>query len=371
MKKSDLFFRKNSKNTSLFGVLSLLPTALPSIKFLLFPFSVFFSIGVWFRNFFFDLKIFKSRSVSKPVICVGNLTTGGTGKTPWVQFICEYLEKMDKKVLIVSRGYGGSFSGIMEVQTNSDPRQCGDEPLWLKQKTHALVYVGRNRFATTQKALSRQKTDVVLLDDGYQHRQIKRDFNIVLLDALAPAHHYSMLPMGRMRERFSSLKRADALIITRCNHARPENVKKLIAHCCSYISKSQIFLSDYIFENWSPLFDGLSRDLKKEKLSLVCALGNPHSFLKTVHELDVNPIKNFIFPDHYFWTPHDIKEIIKNMEKEKSFDLLVTAKDAVKLFHYRQDFLNRGIQLWICSMNIKLRDKAENLFSKMPGTREE
>ncbi len=335
------------------------------MKWFLLPFSILFFIGIRFRNLFFNLKIFKSRSVSKPVICVGNLTTGGTGKTPWVQFICEHLEKTGKKVLIVSRGYGGLFSGIMEVLLESNPEQCGDEPLWLKQKTKSLVYVGKNRFAATKKALSKQTVDIVLMDDGYQHRQMKRDLNIVLLDATTPFHHYFIFPVGRMRENFSSLKRANILIITKCNHTKPENVKKLIGCCSPYISRTQIFFSDYIFKKWVPLFDNFSRDFKKERLSVACALGNPHGFLETIHNLDIEPVKKFIFRDHYFWKPHDIKKIIKNMNNEKSFDLLITAKDAVKLLRYKQDFYSSGIQLWICSMEIKLRDETKKLFSKI------
>ena len=335
------------------------------MKWFLLPFSIFFFIGVLFRNFLFDLKILKSRSVSKPVICVGNLTTGGTGKTPWVQFICEYLEKMGKKALIVSRGYGGLFSEIMEVLLESDPEQCGDEPLWLKQKTKSLVYVGKNRFAATQKALLKKAVDIVLMDDGFQHRQMKRDLNIVLLDATTPFHDYFMLPVGKMRETFSSLKRANILIITKCNYTKPKNVKKLINHCCPHISRTQIFLSDYVFKKWIPLFDNFSRDFKKEQLSVACAIGNPHGFLKTIHNLKIEPIKKFIFQDHYFWKPCDIKKIIKNMKSEKSFDLLITAKDAVKLLRYKQDFSNSGIQLWICSMEIKLGEESKKLFSKI------
>ena len=333
------------------------------MKWLLFPFSILFSFGVWFRNFLFELKIFESQSVSKPVICVGNLTTGGTGKTPWVQFICKQLEKKDKKVLIVSRGYGGSFSGIMEVQPGSNPRQCGDEPLWLKQKTKAFVYVGKNRFATIQKALSERKIDVVLMDDGYQHRQMKRDFNIVLIDATIPFHHYFMLPAGRMREGFSSLKRVDVLVVTKCNHAKPENIEKLINNCLPHISKEQIFLSEYTFEKWIPLFDNLSGSFKKEQVSLACAIGNPRSFLKTIDSLDIKPVKKFIFQDHYFWKSDDVKKIIKDMKEERSSDLLITDKDAVKLLYFKEDFSNCGIQLWICSMQIKFKDK--NLFSKI------
>lgn len=333
------------------------------MKWFLFLFSVLFSIGVWLRNLFFDLKIFKSRSVPKPIICIGNLTTGGTGKTPWIYFICEQLEKTGKEVLIISRGYGGSFSGVMEVQTESNPRQCGDEPLWLKQKTKASVYIGKDRFTTIKKALSRHKIDVILMDDGYQHRQMERDLNIVLIDATAPFDHYSILPMGRMREGFSSLKRANFLIITKCNLAKKENIKKLTDRCFPYISEKQIFFSDYIFEKWIPLFDTFPRNFKKERVSVACALGNPQGFLKTINSLDINPEKKFIFPDHYFWKSNDIKKIIKNMKKEKSFSLIITAKDSVKLLNYKKEFSDSGIQLWICSMQIKIKNKA--LFSQI------
>ena len=296
---------------------------------------------------------------------------------------------MGKKPAIVSRGYGGHFSGITEVQSDNDPRQCGDEPLLLKQKTLVPVYVGKNRFATARKILSKHKIDVILLDDGYQHRQFKRDFNIVLFDASAPSHHYSLLPMGRMRESFSSLKRADALIINKCNRTNSGKVEKLLNKCRPYISESRIFFSDYIFEKWSPLFDepkssefiktpgsgekighsnnfDFTGSLKKQRSSLICALGNSRDFLKTIDDLGINPARKFIFPDHHLWKPNEIKKIIETMKKDKSFNLLSTAKDAVKLVRYRKEFLNQKIQLWICSMKLKSEKKTiEYLFSKI------
>ena len=333
--------------------------------YFLFPFSIVFFLGVLLRNLFFDLGIFGSSRAKKPVICIGNLTTGGTGKTPWVGLICEYLKQQNQKPAIVSRGYSGKFSGIMEVQKDSDPRLCGEEPLWLKQKTCAPVYVGRNRFATIQRVVLEQKVDVILLDDGYQHRSLKRDFDIVLFDASAPQNHYSLLPMGRMRESFSSLKRAGAVIINKCNWAEPEAVERIMQWCRPFISSSKIFLSDYEFKEWKPLFGELSCEFKKEKLSLACGLGNPQTFLKTVKSLGLDPIGKFIFPDHYFWKPDDLKKITDDMKKTGSLDLLITAKDAIKLSLYREHFVQRRVQLWVCSMETKPRQSCGALFSQI------
>ena len=125
--------------------------------YFLFPFSILFFVGVFLRNLFFDLGIFGSRKVKKPVICIGNLTTGGTGKTPWVGLICEYLKQAGQKPIIVSRGYSGKFSGIMEVQKDSDPRLCGEEPLWLKKENICAGLCGSQSFCHGPKGSLRTK----------------------------------------------------------------------------------------------------------------------------------------------------------------------------------------------------------------------
>ena len=204
-----------------------------------------------------------------------------------------------------------------------------------------------------------------MLDDGYQHRSLKRDFDIVLLDASAPRNHYSLLPVGRMREGFSSLKRAGAVIINKCNWAEPEAVEGIMECCRPFISSSKIFLADYEFKEWTPLFEDLSGKFTKEKLSLACGLGNPQTFLKTVESLGLDPIGKFIFPDHYFWKPNDLERITGDMKKTGSSDLLITAKDAIKLSLYREHFVGEGIQLWICSMETKPRQGCETLFSQI------
>ena len=353
-------------------------------KVFLFPFSILFFIFVFLKNLFFDLKILKPKEIPKPVVCVGNLTTGGTGKTPWVHLLCDFFVRSGKTPAIVSRGYKRQSSGIMEVQLNTDPRESGEEPFWLKQKTRSIVYVGENRWNTVKKILFKHKVDLILMDDGFQHRWLKKNLNIILLDATAPLSHYFPLPFGRMREGFSSLKRADFLIVNKCNQAEEKKLKKLVSFCRPFLSDSQIFFSDYIFEKPVPLFNsenpGLSGStdenfkdkkatpvwsFKNKKISTLCAIGNPGSFLKNLQSFGIIPVKQFIFPDHYFWENHEIEKIVKIMKERDSCDLLVTEKDAVKLSSYKNFFLDQKIQVWSCVMTLKLRADKKKFFSKI------
>ena len=344
-------------------------------KFFLFPISLLFLVFAFLRNLFFDLKLLKVKEPSGPVICVGNLTAGGTGKTPWVHRLCDFFIKSGKTPAIVSRGYKRQSSGIMEVQLDTDPKECGEEPFWLKQKTRSIVYVGENRSDTVEKVLSKHKVDLVLMDDGFQHRWLKRDLDIVLLDATVPFSHYFPLPSGKMREGFSSLKRADILIINRCNQAKEKKLKKLITFCHPFISDSQIFFSDYVLEKLIPLFKPKNSplssdkvttsvlDFKNKKTSVLCAIGNPKAFLKNLRSLGVKPVKRFVFPDHYFWKDHEIEKIVKTMKEKESSHLLITEKDAVKLSSYEKIFTDQKIQLWICAMTLRLRTDEKKFFS--------
>ena len=210
---------------------------------LLSPLSLLFYIIVSLRNWLYDIGLLKSLSVEKPVLCVGNLTTGGTGKTPWVQFLCRYYEAQKKKVAIVSRGYGGDYEGLLEVKSDMDARVSGDEPLWLKNNTEAVIYLSKDRKYAADQVIKKEKPDLIILDDGYQHRRLNRDFNLVIIDASASWDSYHMLPWGRMREPFSSLKRAHTDVINKCNYADEYAIQRLRLKCLQYVGEDQIFLA--------------------------------------------------------------------------------------------------------------------------------
>lgn len=335
------------------------------IRFLLFPLSLIYQWITTVRNFLYDKGWLKIYKVNTPVLCVGNITTGGTGKTPWVQHICRYLESKDKKVAIVSRGYGGSYEGILKVEADMDARLCGDEPLWLKRNTKASVYLSKKRFLAAQKAVQEEKPDVILLDDGFQHRSFHRDGDLLILDASAPFKHYSMLPMGRLREKFLNIKRAQIIIINKCNYASEYALQRLTEKCRSENMENVTWKANFEFDEWESLFKNYRQEFKNDKISICCGLGNPQAFVKTVEMQSISPVEKFIFPDHFYWKPIDVEKMTYAMKNVGSYDLMVTEKDAVKLSRYQKHFIEMGVQLWVCKMKIDLMDKSQSLFEKI------
>jgi tetraacyldisaccharide 4'-kinase len=336
-------------------------------RYLLFPFAFLFSIIVFIRNLFYKKHLFKSISISKPVICVGNLTTGGTGKTPWVQLISQILIDNEKTHAIISRGYTGDFSGVLQVDSNMDPRKCGDEPLWLKRNTFADVFVGSKRVDVANKALQHKSYDCFILDDGFQHRQLARDLDIVIIDASASLNDYYYLPMGRMRENFSSLKRAQIVIINKCNYAQQNQIDFITGKIKNWADPQTILNADFVFDDWIPIIEHLptTYSMNKNNVCLSCGVGNPDAFVKTVEEQKMIPVKSFIYPDHYYWKPNDIEKMTYQMKLIKSHDLVITEKDAVKLIRYKKHFKEMGIQVWVCKMKIKIRHNEEFFYKKL------
>jgi tetraacyldisaccharide 4'-kinase len=334
-------------------------------RFLLWPLGLIFMFVVWLRGLFYRWGLLTSKRLDSPVIGLGNLTTGGTGKTPWVQEIAAFLATKDCDVTILSRGYSGDFDGVLQVTPDMDPRRCGDEPLWLVQNTEARVFVGRSRWQAGRHAASLAKVGVFLLDDGFQHQQLHRDLDIVLLDASAPKHHYWPLPVGYLREGFLHLARAQVVIINKCNYGDPETQIWLESQCRRYLSEDSIFFADYQFSQWSPLIEGLSWNEPGDKKAMTCGVGNPRAFLQTLQEQGVEPVRRFVFPDHYYWKPDDIERMTYHMQKESCRDLMITEKDAVKLYRYRKHFLEMQIQLWVCEMRIELHEREDDFFQKI------
>lgn len=319
--------------------------------------SLIFRFVIFLRQQFYKIGLLKTRQVKSPVICIGNLTTGGTGKTPWVQKIAKYIDSQNRRVGILSRGYSGDFDGVLEVTDTMDPRKCGDEPLWLKNNTPARVWVGRSRYKAALAAEKSQQCDVLLLDDGFQHFKLARRADIVLLDATSPRDRYRLLPLGRMREGFSALSRAHTVIINKCNYASAEQVNFLKQAVEVYKSPDDVFYADFVFKEWHPLVEGLENPRPASNVSMTCGLGNPAAFLKTLEDLDLEITKEFIFPDHYYWKTRDIERISYQMRLNASRDLVMTEKDAVKLNRYKRHFAELGIQLWVCKMTIQLQDR--------------
>ena len=287
------------------------------------------------RNLLYEKGIFKSHSLGVPVISVGNITVGGTGKTPLVAFITRILAESGEKVCIISRGYGREnpkkrvlVSDGESVLANA--KQAGDEPFELAVKLagKAVIVADANRIAAGKWAREKFGVTAFVLDDAFQHRKVERNLNIVTVDATNPFGNEKMMPSGILREPLNNLKRADAIVITRANLA--EEISNLKLQIRRYNSVCPIFVTKNKISNLinieefhaktrsSPSSEERQRtkDKGQKTTSLAfCALGNPRNFFEQLKRENFSLTATQVFPDHHFYTADDIEKIKKNRWK--------------------------------------------------------
>ena len=255
------------------------------------------------------LKIKKSKSVNIPVICVGNLTAGGTGKTPTAIAIADIIQKLGQKPFFVSRGYGGSLSGVIVDNQKHTPKQVGDEPLLLSQK--AGVSVNADRYAAAQKAIA-NGGEVIIMDDGFQNPSLKKDLSFLVFDGGSGIGNAFPLPAGPLRENFAEgIKRADAAIIIgedKTNlRAKIKNLPVFNAKICSQ-----------------------SPQLKNKSVIAFAGIGRPQKFYDSLRQEKVKILQTIDFPDHHFYSEDELQNLLK-IAKEKDAELITTSKDWVKI----------------------------------------
>lgn len=294
------------------------------MRLLGFPFAVIYGAITSFRNLAYNRGWLKSSEFSLPVICVGNLSVGGTGKSPMTAYIVRLL-KDDRRVAVLSRGYGRRTRGYLEVNLDHTADQVGDEPLQLKQNyPDVLVAVCADRREGIKRL--KQKADVVVLDDAFQHRRVKPSYSILLTayDKLYTDDY--LLPMGRLREPITSAKRADMIVVTKCPdrlpYARLQQVQfKLKPEPGQRVYFSRIAYADTIYSKSEQL---ALEYLKDKPFTLVTGIANP------IPLVDYLRSNGFIFdhkkyPDHHRFTKADLKWMA---QKEI---LLTTEKDYMRL----------------------------------------
>lgn len=285
--------------------------------------SIPYGAGVWLRNLFFAIKLTKIRKVAVPVVCIGNLTAGGTGKTPCVEWLCKGLCSLGLRVAILSRGYGGAGG-------------ANDEAMVLEDRLPDVPHLqGPDRCLIAQSAIEELESEVLVLDDGFQHRQLARDLDIVLVDATNPWGHGYLLPRGTLREPRSGLKRAGAVVITRADQVTGDK----LACLRNEITKlaPDLVLCEAIHQPAEMIcWESDSMDLeelKGRKVLAFCGIGNPGSFIKTLEILGANVMASRVFPDHHAYTRNDIQGLIDWAAQIAGDDalLVTTHKDLVKI----------------------------------------
>lgn len=287
--------------------------------------SVFYGLGSSFKNFLYDKNILKPKKVNAYVISVGNFTTGGVGKTPVVAEIARYFVDKGERVCIISRGYGGKLDN-KKVNVISDginlyykADMAGDEPYWLAVNLNmCAVLTCSNRAKAAEYAIKELGVTKIILDDGFQHRKLYRDLNIVLVDSEKMFGNENLLPAGPLREGPEGFKRVDKLVIVskNINHSRAEKLAKIMEKKQKVKTLTAKVEPDYIYN----IISGEHLE-KGAEITALSAIGQPEQFYAFLKDYK---IKNTItFDDHHQYTQDDIKNIEGN--------IVTTEKDAVKL----------------------------------------
>lgn len=293
--------------------------------------SYFYGFGSRMKNFLYDNKILKPKKVNAYVISVGNMTTGGVGKTPVVSEIAKYLVNLGQRVAIVSRGYGGKLDNrkINMISDGTsvyfDAVQAGDEPYWLAENTQgAYVFTCRNRYLAAKMAVEKFGIQVIILDDGFQHRKLYRDLDIVLMDSVKGFGNEHLLPAGPLREGPEALERIDKLVVVSksVKHETAERVAKIMQKRLNIPTSVCYTEPDYVYniKTGQRLMEGLA-------VTAMCAIGQPQQFYDFLSDYQV--VKTVTFDDHHQYAPIDIVDI--------SGSIITTEKDAVKLARFDRD----------------------------------
>lgn len=304
------------------------------VYYILYPFSLIYGLVMAVRNRFFDLGIFKSTTFDVPIISVGNITVGGTGKTPHSEFLLELLGK-GLNVAVLSRGYGRKTKGFLEVTEKSTPSLYGDEPCQIKGKFPShTVAVCEDRCEGIRRLLALKKFDVIVLDDAFQHRWVKPGLSILLMDYNRPLYKDAVIPAGRMREFSSGIKRADMVVVTKCDSFIPEKERNIIKEKLR-LEKQGIFFSSFSYDALTPIFkNGLTvgRDYPIVNALLLTGIANPWPLKKHLIENGAK-VELLSFSDHHQFLQKDVNLLAKKFDNIKSKDkiIITTEKDAMRL----------------------------------------
>lgn len=301
------------------------------LKFL----SLFYSLSLRLRAFVYGAGLLRSRRLPRPVISVGNLTVGGTGKTPMVAWLARYLIGKGKRVVVLSRGYGGSAHGEIRMVSDGEaillsPDEAGDEPVLLAKTVPGLaVVIGADRYRAGVYALETLKPDIFILDDGFQHIRLQRDLNILLVDSRRPFGNGFTLPAGLLREPVVAASRADVVVATRSADGMSlENP----------VPGKPFLMAAHTLEGMLPLDGGtlapLSR-LKGVRVMAFSGIADPGSFFDALERAGVPLVATLAFPDHSTYGDEELTAICKLRDTSNIAILITTGKDAVKLTQFR------------------------------------
>lgn len=301
----------------------------PTVTSMILPISWLYGLGVRARNVLFKWGILHEQEFPLPVICIGNLTVGGTGKTPHTEYLIRLLE--GHRIAVLSRGYGRKTRGYMLADAQSTAEQIGDEPYQIHQKFPGItVAVDENRVEGIQKLMTEINPDVILLDDAYQHRYVKAGLNILLTDYHRLMTRDCMLPAGRLREPLSGKERADIILITKCPELSEAECRSLREEM-DLNENQHLFFSRIEYGKPTPVFPETEtiswEELRDSQALLVAGIANPTPLYKEIEKKGVKVCLQE-FRDHHTFSESELKKI---EQKSQGHIILTTEKDAARL----------------------------------------
>jgi len=302
-----------------------------------------FGLGVGIRNALYDRGFIRAKKLRGPVASIGNLSVGGSGKTPFVLLLGELLKQRGIKFDILSRGYGRRSRGVLLVDPSGSAREFGDEPLLMARRLNVPVIVGEDRYSAGCFAEDKFGPQLHLLDDAFQHRTLARDFDIVLVTPEDARDR--LLPAGRLREPLSALRRADAVVLT--SGAVPE----------SFPLDGKIV--------WRARRGILAKNIPTRPV-VFCGIARPKNFLMQLRTAGIEPAAEAFYRDHHFYTERDIADLIKLRSQSEADGFVTTEKDAINL----SEFLAALVPLAVVPVKMELLD-ADNALDTMLRTIEE
>ncbi len=341
--------------------------SLDILRVLMLPFVPLYAVVVWGRNKLFDMKIFKSGRVSKPVISVGNLTVGGSGKTPLVIYLADFFKNHGLNPGVVSRGYGRETSGYLLVADKSGtirtPEESGDEIFQTAVECGVPAAVGETRVEAATNLIDETGVDTIILDDAYQHRWIYRDINLLIIAQRFLVDENplrrSLFPTGNLRELFSGAERADAVIINRKFTEKKEIPTQLMNH----FSHKPIFHAYYEPLYFVDVKTGKKYDFKDftgQKSLCVSGIANPFSFFSALEQLKIDTGNKLIFIDHKAYASKEVEKMRKLFYSTNAYSVITTQKDAVKLVKFSRELDDIDIYY----LKIRLRLDEEKIFEQ-------
>ena len=315
-----------------------------------------YAAGVRWRLKRYRTSHFKTYRLNAPVISVGNITVGGTGKTPCTAFIANFLKAEGLTVAILSRGYKRQSKGLIEVSNGAeilcDAAQAGDEPYLLAQLCSGVrVVVNANRYEAGKWLESQTKIDVFILDDGYQHLKLHRDLNLLLLDGNDPVGNGQLLPGGILREPSSEIRRADVMIATRAQQANREALREL--HATAPLFFAQHKITGFTLLNAAPPL----QSFQQAPVAAFSGIAQPERFFSDLQHQQLQLVHKQSFPDHHRYSVAELAAFLQQARAQRAAAVLTTEKDAANL---PPEILSQSLlPIYAAQLQFKLENELE------------